>query len=225
MNYLLVYLNRCNMMERVNIIEKNFSDVISRTKEIIQNGGIVATPTDTVYGLLGDATSQKAIKKIFLMKGRPNEKALPVFVKDIAMARRFAYISDKKAKILSRVWPGPVTVVFHHKEKLPQVLTGNLGKIALRIPENQFLSELLLRVDMPLVQTSANISGSAPAKTADEVVRYFGEKEYAPDLLIDGNDLLGMVSTVIDFSGVAPVLLRAGLLGCKELQDLLDRFS
>jgi len=212
-------------MKRADITKKNFLDVVSEAETVIRNGGIIAVPTDTVYGLIGDAANKETIKKIFLLKGRPKEKALPVFVKDIAIARRYAYISDSKAKVLARIWPGPVTVVFHHKEKLPKILTGNSDKVALRIPQGEFLQELLLRFDIPLVQTSANISGSAPAKTADEVVQYFGKKKNGPDLLIEGHTPSGIASTVIDFSGNEPILLRTGRVSREELQSLLGGFS
>lgn len=212
-------------MERIVIAEKNFSDTISRAEAIIRSGGVVAVPTDTVYGLVGDATDKDAIKKIFVLKGRLKTKALPVFVKDVATARRFAYVSDKKAKILCRVWPGPVTAVFARKEKLPRMLTGDSDKIALRIPQGKFLSELLSRFDAPLVQTSANSSGSAPAKTAEEVIHYFGESRGGPDLLIDGGVCLGTASTVVDLSGEEPILLRAGRMDLEELQGAIRNLT
>lgn len=107
-----------------------------------------------------------------------------IFVRDIAMARRYAYISDAKAKFLERVWPGPVTVIFHHKENLPKAQTGGLDTIGLRMPDDPFLLETLKRVDTPIDCAS------------------------------------GPSSTVIDFTGSEPIIVRAGTRTKEELDAL-----
>lgn len=112
-----------------------------------------------------------------------------IFVADIAMARRYAYISDAKARFLERIWPGPVTMIFHHKEKLPKAMTGGLDTIGLRIPDNPSLVKLLLSLDVPIAVT-------------------------------DDETLHGNSSTVIDFTGAAPVILRAGMVTKEELAEL-----
>ncbi len=235
--------------------------VLSQTERILRSGGIVISPTDTVYGILGDATNAEAIKKMFALKQRPQEKAFPIFVKDIATARKYAYISDAKAKFLEKAWLAPLeisrpkaaaaaptggrisngaralTVVFQHKEKLPKILVGGLGTIGIRIPDHEFLLKLLARLDFPLAQTSANVSGKPPAKTTKEIKIYFndscgrirvagvkggGALFACPDLLIDGGEINGKPSTVIDFTGKEPIVLRAGLLSKSELDRLLN---
>ena len=127
-------------MKTVALQEENMSAVISQAEAILSSGGVVISPTDTVYGILGSAANESAVSKMFALKNRPAQKAFPVFVRDSAMARHYAYISDAKAKFLERVWPGPVTVVFNHKEKLPKVLTDGLDTIGLRIPHYPFLT-------------------------------------------------------------------------------------
>lgn len=193
----------------------------ARVAEAIEKGGVVAVPTDTVYGLVCDARNEDAIKRMFAMKGRPQEKAFSVFVKDIAMARRYAYISDAKTKFLQRVWPGAVIAVFHHKEKLPAALTGGKDTIGIRIPDHPFLSALLDRLDFPLAQTSANISVMPPAKNADEIVGYFKDAVTEPDFIVDAGEFSGAPSTVVDCTGASPLILRSGIVSKMDIDRML----
>lgn len=209
-------------MRRIALLEAASTAPIEAAAAIAQ-GDVVVVPTDTVYGLVCDARNDRAIRRIFAMKERPEEKAFPVFVKDIAMARRYAYISDAKAKFLERVWPGAVTVVFHHKEKLPPVLTGGKDTLGMRIPDHSFLSDVLGRLDVPLAQTSANISDMPAARSCEEAEAYFRDAKERPDIVVDGGTLPGNSSTVIDFTGAAPLLLRAGPIAKQDLDALLSR--
>lgn len=202
---------------------------MAEVARVLRSGGLVISPTDTVYGILGDAADESAISKMFALKNRPAQKAFPVFVQDIAMARRYAYISDAKARFLEKVWPGPVTVVFRHKEKLPKVLTDGLDTIGMRIPCDPFLIEVLKRVDAPVAQTSANISNEPPAETVEQIKEYFEKSKTppvqpdhpgGPELVIDGGQLIGRPSTVIDFARDNPVILRAGTVTKEELDGL-----
>ncbi len=199
-------------MNILKLREDTFSHAVSETERVLRSGGIIISPTDTVYGILGDATNESAVSKMFALKNRRLEKAFPVFVCDIAMARHYAYISDSKARFLQKVWPGPVTVVFHHKENLPNILTDGLDTIGLRIPHDPFLAELLKRTDAPIAQTSANISNKPPARNVTEIKDYFEKSETPLDLVIDGGELHGQPSTVVDFTGNEPLILRSGIL-------------
>lgn len=203
-------------------LSKDFLSLVKEAAETIARGGIVILPTDTVYGIVGDARNVKAVRAVFAMKGRPVEKAFPVFLRDIDTARKFAYISDAKAEFLTRVWPGAVTVVLEHKEKLPAILTGRKNTLGIRIPESPFLRALLEKLDFPLLQTSANISGKPPAKNIEEIKTYFEKGRIKPDLMIDGGKIDGRPSTVIDFTGKKPILLRSGLLAKEELDSLMN---
>jgi L-threonylcarbamoyladenylate synthase len=198
-------------------------EIPERVGHIFRGGGIAALPTDTVYGLVCDAGNEDAIRRMFAMKKRPEEKAFPIFVKDVAAARYYAYISDTKARFLEKVWPGPVTVVFQHKDKLPPILTGDLSSLGIRMPDHLFLQGLFSRLDFPLAQTSANISDKPAAKTAAEVLAYFEKEKERPDLMVDGGLLPGTSSTVIDFTGEEPIILRAGQLKKSDLDLLLGR--
>lgn len=209
-------------MKVVKLSELSQATVVMAAVKVIQNGGIVIGPTDTVYGIFCDARNKDAVKEIFIMKERSKEKVLPIFVRDIKMARYFAYISDAKAKFLEKVWSGAVTVVFHHKDKLPHILTGNLDTIGMRIPNHIFLRELLSRLDCPVAQTSANISDALPARNVVEIRKYFSGAQIKPDLIIDAGEIEGKPSAVIDCSGVKPKILRTGILSFDTLNKFWD---
>ena len=210
-------------MRIISLSEVNQHVAAGEVAEVLRSGGVAAVPTDTVYGLVGLADHLKVVQKIFSIKKRPREKAFPIFVKDIAMARRYAYISDAKARILEQVWPGAVTIVFHHKEKLPAELTAGGDKIVIRIPDHQFMRILMSKFGVPLVQTSANISGKPPAKNIAELQSYFegGEK---PDVAVDAGEITRSASTILDFTGSEPVMIRMGG-SLKEFEELVERMK
>lgn len=208
-------------MRIVKYEEKIHHAILIDMEQVLRAGGTVVAPTDTVYGILGDATNEEAIQKIFAIKQRPQEKVFPIFVKDIATARRYAYISDAKARFLEKVWPGAVIMVFHHKGKLPSVLTGGLDTLGVRIPDHPFLQQLLGKFDTPLVQTSANITSKPTAQNIEEIKSYFADQAVQPDLVVDAGEIVGQSSTVIDFTCNEPIILRSGLISKSDLDALV----
>lgn len=233
-------------MKVVKLTHQNQKKILSQTERILSSGKVVIVPTDTVYGIIGDASNPEAVKKIFALKQRPQDKAFPIFVKNVNEARKIAYISDKKAEFLEKIWPAPLeisrpkaadatpsvgrisngaralTVIFQHKEKLPKVLTGGKDTIGIRIPNHSLLLELLSRLDFPLAQTSANIFGKPIAKNIKEIKEYFGRAEAKPDLIIDGGEVAGKSSTVIDYTGKEPMILRTGVITREKLDQVLE---
>ena len=205
-------------------LQEHKEETLERAEAVIRSGGLIAARTDTVYGIIGDAANVEAIERLFDLKQRPKEKAFPIFVKDVAMARWFAYISDAKARFLEGVWPGPVTVVFNHKEKLPPLLTADSDTIAIRMPNYPFLLALLDRLNMPLAQSSANLSGLPPATSAQAVIASFEQQKQKPDLVLDGGEVAGTPSTIIDFTANEPRLVRSGLVSKDEIELLFERF-
>ncbi|KKW18815.1 MAG: hypothetical protein UY78_C0021G0002 [Parcubacteria group bacterium GW2011_GWA1_53_13] len=208
-------------MKVISLTHENAHDALSEAEAAIRSGEILILPTDTVYGIAGSAKDERAIKKAFSIKKRPEEKAFPVFVESIPAARRIANISDVKARFLESVWPGPVTVVFDKKEILPAVLTGMKNTIGIRIPDYPFLAKLLSFFDFPLFQTSANISSLPPARTKQDVFEYFGEANPKIALFVDAGNLSGAPSTVIDYTSDHPIILRSGHISKAELDRLL----
>ncbi len=162
----------------------------------LKRGLVLVCPTDTVYGLICDASNKKAVERIYKIKKRPREKLIPVFVSNIKMAKKLADINSGQEKFLNKVWPGPVTAVFHYK------------KPGIRIPNYKFVLDLIKHIG-PLAETSANISGGPPTTKIKEVLKYFKGREHRPDLILDAGDLKpAKPSQVIDLTGSEPVILR-----------------
>ncbi|MDP3710772.1 MAG: L-threonylcarbamoyladenylate synthase [bacterium] len=208
-------------MKILELNDENYFGVFLETETVLRGGGVVAAPTDTVYGLLTKADDSKAVKKIFAIKDRAEDKPLSVFVKDIPTARKYAYISDSKAEFLEKVWPGKVTMIFHHKGKLAKELTGGKDTIGMRIPDNKLISNILEKLDLPLAQTSANLAGEPPAKNTEDIKNYFSDKKNQPDLVVDGGELRGEPSLVIDFTRDRPVVLRTGILNKSDFDQMM----
>ncbi len=209
-------------MKQILLTNENAGEVLTDVEEVIRNGGIAIVPTDTVYGIIGDARNESVIKKVFSVKKRPEEKAFPVFIGSISDARRWAYISDQKASFLEHVWPGQITVIFQKKGRLPSALIGGKETLGIRVPDSAFLLKLLSFFDFPLLQTSANISSWPAARTPEEVLRYFDAAADDIDLFVSAGAFSGTPSTVIDFTSDHPILLRSGLVTKAELARLVE---
>ena len=188
---------------------------VNKTANILKNGGVAIFPTDTVYGFLADAGNKKAIEKIFKIKKRARSKPLPVFVKDIKMARELAEVNEWQEKILKKYWPGKYTFILKSQISMSKfqitnskLLTKN-RTIAIRIPKYKFLNDLLKKINKPLAQTSVNISGKPELKKIKEIVAQFDNSKNKPDLIIDGGDLLkSKPSKIIDLSVKNKKVLR-----------------
>ena len=162
----------------------------------IKEGDVLICPTDTVYGLVCLASDKKAVERLYKIKNRPRNKLIPVFVSDIKMAKKIAKIDSKQEKYLKKVWPGPVTVVFHYK------------KPGIRIPNHKFVLSLIKRIG-PLAESSANISGKPASTKIKEVLRQFEGRKHQPDLAIDAGNLpKSKPSKVIDLTIWPPKILR-----------------
>jgi len=174
----------------------NFEILQIITKAVIK-GRIIICPTDTVYGLICSALDKKAVNNVFKIKKRPKNKYLPIFVKDIKQVKKIAEVDKSQEKFLKKIWPGKVTVIL--KRKKAKIYGVSKNTIALRIPKYEFLNEILKKTNIPLVGTSANISGNPPSTKIKEVLKQFEDKEILPDLIIDvGNLKKSKSSTIID---------------------------
>ena len=199
-------------------VEKERPEMIKKAAQLIKEGGVIVCPTDTVYGLICDATNKKAVKKLFKIKKRPPKKPIPIFVKDIKMVKKLAYINKKQEKFLKKVWPGKVTVVLKAKKNLPKGILGPENKIGLRIPNYKLVNTLLQKSNRPLSGTSANISGKPGSTKIEEVLRQFKKEKVQPDFVIDvGNLKPSKPSTVVDLTGSKLTILRVGELKKEKL--------
>lgn len=184
---------------------------IKKIIEVIKKSGVVICPTDTVYGLIADATNNKAVEKVFKIKKRAKNKAIPIFVKDIKTAKKFAFINEKQEKFLKNNWPGKITVILKRKPScgLSKELFGRKKTIGLRIPDYKVINELLKRLNKPLTGTSANISAKPASTKIKEVLKQFEEEEFKPDLILNAGNLpKSTPSIIIDLTKKHPKILR-----------------
>ena len=204
-------------MKILKITRKNFKKVVETTIKLIKEGEVIICPTDTVYGLICDATNIKAVKRLLKIKRRPKNKPTPIFVKNLKMAKTLAKIDKKQEKILKAVWPGKVTTVlkrtrfrqgFGGREKI-RLYGVDKKTIALRFPDYKLLNVLLKKLNCPLAETSANISGRPPLTKIEEIIKQFKIRKYQPDLAIDAGNLLNSrPSVVLDLTSWPPKILR-----------------
>ncbi len=190
---------------------KSSQKKLDKAAGILKKGGVVIFPTDTVYGFLADATNEKAVSKIFSIKNRPKTKPLPVFIKDIDMAKEIAEINEGQEKILKKNWPGKFTFILGFKKnakyKISKLAVGE-GTIALRMPKYRLLNDLLNKIDFPLAQTSVNLSGMPPMVKIKEIIGTFENQKIKPDLIFNAGDLSrGKPSQIVELiSGQGQIL-------------------
>ena len=195
-------------MRIVRLSKKTLEKIAKETANKLNAGKVIACPTDTVYGLIADATNKKAVERVLLIKGRKKTKPLPIFVSSITMAKRFAHISERQEKFLKKSWPGKVTAVLESRDVLPRE-TGTRESIGLRVPKHTLVREILQKAKIPLTGTSANISGESPLRDSKEIFRQFQNRTYTPDILIDEGKLsFSRPSKVIDIRGQKAKILR-----------------
>jgi tRNA threonylcarbamoyl adenosine modification protein (Sua5/YciO/YrdC/YwlC family) len=181
--------------------------------EALAAGKVVAVPTDTVYGLAVDPRLAGAVDRVFALKQRPEQFQLPVLIADPAGLVDLAEATAAAERLISRYWPGPLTLVLPRRSGIAFDLGGDSATIGLRCPANSLLRELL-RSTGPLAVTSANRHGEAPLRTADEVRGHFGA---AVTAVLDGGRCDGRPSTVISLTGAGVKCLREGALLFAEL--------
>lgn len=190
---------------------------LERAGRLIRKGGLVAFPTETVYGLGGDATNDQAIAQIFASKARPAFNPLIVHLPDVAAAEKVAMFDDRARKLAARFWPGALTLVLERRKdsNVSELASAGLATIALRVPDHKIAQALLKQAACPIAAPSANRSGNVSPTTAEHVAASLGTDV---DLVLDGGPCeIGIESTVLDLSGDAPCLLRPGAI----TQDML----
>ena len=191
---------------------------------ILRGGGLVAFPTETVYGLGANALDANAVARIFAAKGRPSFNPLIVHVPDEAGARELVREWPENASVLaSQFWPGPVTLVLHKRAIVPDIVTAGTDSVALRVPSHPIALALLRAVALPLAAPSANRSTALSPTTARHVEQSLGDRV---DLIVDGGPTdVGIESTVIDLRSPRPAILRPGVVGPRELEPLVGRLD
>ena len=190
--------------------------------ELIRAGGLVAFPTETVYGLGADATNPEAVARIFAAKGRPTDHPLIVHLGEASLIEAWADVVPPEAHLLADAfWPGPLTMLLWRSPKAPDAVTGGRDTVGLRVPDHPLALQLLDAVGDGVAAPSANRFGRVSPTTAADVVADLGD---AVDLVLDGGPCrVGVESTIVDLTGEAPVVLRPGGVGLDRLADVLGR--
>lgn len=194
--------------------------LIQAAGEIIRSGGLVAFPTETVYGLGGDALNPLSSRKIYAAKGRPSDNPLIVHIADMeALPPIVEEIPESARKLAERFWPGPLTMILKKSKRVPYETTGGLNTVAVRMPVNRIARELIRAAGGYVAAPSANRSGR-PSPT---VARYVSEDLAGRvEMIIDGGDVpIGLESTIVDLTSDKPVILRPGYITRQMLEEVL----
>jgi L-threonylcarbamoyladenylate synthase len=200
--------------------EQSEEEIISRAAEILVHGGIIAYPTETFYGLGVDATNEKAIQKIFTVKGRNFKNPISLIIgHPDEIYHLVTNIPPAAQKLMAEFWPGALTIIFSASKKVSPLLTAGTGKIGLRVSSHPIALKIAQAIHRPLTATSANLSGAPECSLASAVVEQMGDKINA---IVDGGKTPGgQTSTIIDVTSVPPVILRAGAISKETLEQQL----
>lgn len=206
--------------EKLKTSEEYYKGSIKKAADILKSDGIVAIPTETVYGLAASAYSEEAIKKVFIAKGRPQDNPLIVHISNLEMLNEIACDIPKQAiKCAEKFWPGPLTMVLKRTEKTAECVSSGLDTIAVRMPANKVALDIINTSGLPLAAPSANTSGSPSPTTAYHVEDDLDGKINA--IIFSDKCSVGVESTVITFCSDKPKLLRPGAVTFEQLQEII----
>ncbi len=210
-------------MTKVITIQEDIS-VIEEAAEALKNGGLVAFPTETVYGLGANALDAEAVAKIFIAKGRPQDNPLIVHVSSVDMLRQVVKAVPPAAeKLMKAFWPGPLTIIFEKSALISKTVTAGLSTVAVRMPSHPAALKLIEKSGVPVAAPSANISGSPSTTKAEHVIADLSGKV---DYIIDGGACeVGLESTVLDLTCEVPQILRPGGIGLEALEKVLGEVT
>ena len=191
--------------------------LIESAVEVLRHGGLVAYPTDTLYGLGSDALNEAAVERVFEAKGRPQGMPLPLLIGEQEQLSMIADVLSETAwKLAEAFWPGGLTLVVPVGPQVPALVTARGWKVAVRLPDHPLPRELARRLGGPITGTSANRSGGPEPTTAEEVRRQLGN---AVDMVLEGGPTpTGRSSTVLDITGEQPRVLRRGTVSVEDIQ-------
>lgn len=208
-------------MVSIKLLKGNIDTAMNASVTILRRGGIVAYPTETFYGLGVMFDKPDSLKRLYRLKRRPAEKAMPVIIGDegvlplLASGKWLKEVPAAAKSLMGRFWPGPLTLLIPARESLSEYLTAKTGMIAVRVPGESFALSLARKAGFPITATSANVSGMPPAGDAGTVMRYFGKEI---DLIVDGGRTPGgLPSTIVDASDERIVIVREGVISSTEI--------
>ena len=212
--------------KRVMIEDRNHikDEELGEAAGILRSGGLVAFPTETVYGLGGNALDEDAAGKIYAAKGRPSDNPLIAHVSCMEeVAPLVKEIPEAGRKLMEAFWPGPLTMIFPKSEKVPYGTTGGLDTVAIRMPDDPVANRLIALAGVPVAAPSANTSGRPSPTTADHV---WQDMNGRIEMIIDGGPVgIGVESTIVDVSSAVPSVLRPGAITMEMLAEVLGEVS
>jgi len=201
------------------IVKAEAKPTLAEAVAVLKGGGLVVYPSDTVYGLAAAASDERAVGRVFAVKGRDVEKALSLLLADAADLEHLCAEVPLLARVLAdRYWPGPLTLVLRRSPDFRSAALGGGDTVAVRVPDHPFLRKLIRALGEPITGTSANRSGRPACRSAQEVERELGD---AVELIIDGGpSRAGPESTVVDVTSGLPVILREGAIPRADVERL-----
>ena len=202
------------------VLSANGVDTAATAAQIIKDGGLVAIPTETVYGLGANGLSETAVGKIFAAKGRPQDNPLILHIADAKQMEDLCHDVPEAAYTLAeKFWPGPLTIVLPARDCVPKRTTGGLDTVAVRCPDNEVTRQIIRLAGVPVAAPSANISGKPSTTTAQHVLH---DHDGRIEAVVDGGSCrVGVESTIVDLTGDRPRLLRPGGVTPEELMEVL----
>ena len=205
----------------MTVILKYTPEAIKSAAQTIKNGGIVAFPTETVYGVGASAFDPDAIIRIYEIKKRPRFDPLIVHISSLADLEELTLGIDKQcATLIEKFWPGPLTLVLNKSSNVPDIVTAGLNTIAVRMPDHKIALELVTESGVPIAAPSANMFGSLSPTAAEHVIKQLGEKV---DIIIDGGKTkIGVESTILDMTG-EPTILRPGGVSVEDIEKIIGK--
>jgi tRNA threonylcarbamoyl adenosine modification protein (Sua5/YciO/YrdC/YwlC family) len=197
-------------------------DAVQEAAARVLRGGVIAIPTDTLYGLAVDPFNPDAVQRLYDVKGRPADRALPLIADGAAqVAAAIGGLGMMGERLASAFWPGPLTLIVNAPRTLVRAVTGDTGKVGVRVPDDVVARAVCAAAGKPVTATSANVSGEPATADPDVVERTLGARV---DLLLDGGLTRGGApSTIVDVTGAEPVLVRAGAIAWEAIQSCLQR--
>ena len=212
--------------KRIIIEDRNHikDEELKEAASILRSGGLVAFPTETVYGLGGNALDEDAARKIYAAKGRPSDNPLIAHVSCVEeVAPLVKEIPEAGRKLMEAFWPGPLTMIFPKSDKVPYGTTGGLDTVAIRMPDDPVANRLIALAGVPVAAPSANTSGRPSPTTADHV---WQDMNGRIEMIIDGGPVgIGVESTIVDVSSAVPSVLRPGAITMEMLAEVLGEVS
>ena len=195
-------------------------ELILEAGRIIREGGLVAFPTETVYGLGGDALNPLSSRKIYAAKGRPSDNPLIVHIANLDdLAPIVREVPESARKLADHFWPGPLTMILHKSERVPHETTGGLDTVAVRMPANRIAQQMILAAGGYVAAPSANRSSRPSPTIAKYVAEDLGGRV---EMIIDGGDVeIGLESTIVDLTSDSPMILRPGYITRQKLEEVL----